>query len=858
MNIRLKALLVAVTALLGVLPSLAGTSLATATVPHSASATGIPCYPSGGPRVSVFYLYATGQPDDLAFRLPALRDAAAQLDAVVAASAARTGGVRHVKLRTGDDCALVVRSLAVDRADPVANLAQLQKDGLLPVGDTGLAFAGPTLGGFTAGATSPEDDRPDAANVSNAGGQLGVVGFGAWGSVEGPAAVLARALGAVQRTAPHASASGGCTDGADPLCYDDLAIGAPLTSTCPASGRYLLDCGGDDYFSTAPVPGSWLASHWNIADSTFLSDDPPPRADPVEAIGIALEGIPADGRVGPQTPITVRVTNSQPLQEVVLVSSRAPGAQPLAVTGSSATGALRSLASTGPAEIFAVVTDKLGRERISALVPVEHVRGGVLTVGSPSSALRGSVDYRVDLDLSGDQLKATRFLVFRPRVGDVEPIVLADVQVVSGQVTYTGTLDTTKLPDGDGQSIFLVLADAAGDAVPGSQTSLRRSISNVRPLLSLDVRPDEVLQGVRTLTAGVEGAVSAVRFVQTTTDCAAGRVLGTVAAAPYALAYDSAADWRGPGQGWSLCVLAVLPGGSTTTTGPVPVQGTLPDSVELRLPPGSVFTVGLNKVPIIVRAPSNRRLRAVQLLETSPLFGKGGHLVMSTPVTGGTLPTALDLVVAPGAVGRTEVYVRAVFEDGAGEYLRTDAVPVTAVAGPAPTMTFSASTILTGEKVLVSGTAPPGAELRMFAVVRPGTTYTLVRSGTVPLDGKYSALLGPPANARIYTQVLGGGSTAAMPLNVRSAVSLAVTRTALRTYRFSGSVVPKRAGVRVTVARRTPTGGLFLVQTTSGADGRWAVSHRFTANGPVDVLAVASANAVTAQGSSPVRRLVVS
>jgi hypothetical protein len=817
---------------------------------------GIPCYDGDGPRLHVFYLYATGQPNDVDSRSAVIRDAVAQADSVFASSALRTGGVRHLRLRTGADCTLQITPLAVDKADPAANLAAIRKAGLLAAGDDALAFVGPTLGSYGGDATFTDDDTPGATNRNNAGGQIATIGFGFWGDVEAVPLVLSRALGAVQRSAPHASGSGHCTDGVDPLCFDDFTIGQPLTSTCPGEGRYLLDCGNDDYFSTAPAAGSWLATHWNVADSVFLASVPPARIDVVPPIGITVKGIPADGRVGPQTPITVEVADDQPLTQVTLASDHSPGLQPLTITGSSATGSLRSLESTGPGTLFVLVRDKLGRQRRSPVQQVTYVSGAKLEVGPPSAAISGLAPYTVTIDPSGDQLTTTRFVVFAPKTAEHEPIILVDRPYTPGTTTYTGTIDTYKLPDGDLQQLVLVLADSQGAAVPESQTGIRVTISNIRPALSFSV-PSGPLGTTAQLTAQTSAPVTSVTYLHTRTDCASGRFLGSATTAPYAVDYAPAADWSGPQQPSYLCARAALADGKTTTVGPVKVTLTEPDSVELKLAPGAALSVGRNKLPVVLTLPSHRQVRLLQLMETSRLFGKGGHFVGSMQVESGAIPSTLDVDIPPGAIGSTELYVRAVFADSEGEFLRSNQVSVRGVAGPAPTITASSALIAAGEKVLLRGRASPGAQLRIYALSRPATTFRIVRSGAVPLDGVYGALLAPTTNTRFYVEVVGAGKSPQVGVQVRSLVSLSAARTSRLTYRLSGTVFPKRARVVVTVGARTSRGGVPLVRAVTTADGRWSATYRFPSAGTVEIFAVTTADLVNAAGSSAIRRMSV-
>ena len=98
-------------------------------------------------------------------------------------------------------------------------------------------------------------------------------------------------LGAVQNSAPHSSGkiggpmgpdAGHCYDEFDLECYDDDghlwlnftdpncdgAITAPPDIYSDAEEAW--DCNKDDYFSIAPLPASYLDTHWNTADSVFL------------------------------------------------------------------------------------------------------------------------------------------------------------------------------------------------------------------------------------------------------------------------------------------------------------------------------------------------------------------------------------------------------------------------------------------------------------------------------------------------------------------------------------------------------------------------------------------------------------
>lgn len=71
-------------------------------------------------------------------------------------------------------------------------------------------------------------------------------------------------LGAVQSTTPHSSGGAHCNDGYDVMCYADGGRSSNYSSTaCPEPAPF--DCNHDDYFHPSPDPGSYLATHWNLA-----------------------------------------------------------------------------------------------------------------------------------------------------------------------------------------------------------------------------------------------------------------------------------------------------------------------------------------------------------------------------------------------------------------------------------------------------------------------------------------------------------------------------------------------------------------------------------------------------------------
>jgi hypothetical protein len=127
-------------------------------------------------------------------------------------------------------------------------------------------------------------------------------------------------LGGVQYTAPNTSGGGHCIDENDRMCYADgpnmaAANGKAMIYLCPTTHERLFDCNHDDYFTTAPVSGSYLATHWNTANSSFLisgdSSGTAPPPSPVDAMAPKVTiTAPADGsKIKNNVTITANATD---------------------------------------------------------------------------------------------------------------------------------------------------------------------------------------------------------------------------------------------------------------------------------------------------------------------------------------------------------------------------------------------------------------------------------------------------------------------------------------------------------------------------------------------------------------------
>jgi hypothetical protein len=277
-----------------------------------------------GNRVQAVYAYPADGQDGYDAVAPYIRQWAAQSDQVLNDSAAETGGVRHVRYVTDANCQVDVAKVALT-PEGIASLGGTARDlaaqGLDRSDRKYLVWVDAYV--YCGVATVKPDDRAGQNNANNGNGSPGMVARvdrGCWGSASDSAEAheLTHILGGVQPTAPRGTWNYHCSDESELMCYDDDStadgyVGShgqlvPLTYVCPRSHERLLDCGGDDYFSANPDANGWLAQHWNVANSSFLTSEGSPSVPDSTAPRVTAPQVRVEGRLARRVPVRLSWT----------------------------------------------------------------------------------------------------------------------------------------------------------------------------------------------------------------------------------------------------------------------------------------------------------------------------------------------------------------------------------------------------------------------------------------------------------------------------------------------------------------------------------------------------------------------
>ncbi|WP_246042529.1 MULTISPECIES: RICIN domain-containing protein [Streptomyces] len=225
---------------------------------------------SSGNRVQVVYVHGPDR-DRYSQYFASFRKWAADADLIYSMSAQETGGVRHIRYVTAADCTPTVLNIELPAsalADFSATNRALAAKGLDRRDRKYMIFADSQV--YCGIGTFAGDERPGQNNLSNFGPSYGRTDTGCWGG-HTAAHELGHNLGAVNNSAPNTSRGAHCTDEWDVMCYSDTPYYPKMRNVCTnKASENILDCNHDDYFHTNPKPGSYLATHWNIADNQFL------------------------------------------------------------------------------------------------------------------------------------------------------------------------------------------------------------------------------------------------------------------------------------------------------------------------------------------------------------------------------------------------------------------------------------------------------------------------------------------------------------------------------------------------------------------------------------------------------------
>jgi hypothetical protein len=232
-----------------------------------------------GKRVQVLYARTEDVADRFAAYVDLIRDSAADADAIFDASAHETGGHRHIRFVTNAECEIEVIPVVLPAQTDdtfAATVSALRTLGYADATRKYLIFMDASK--YCGIASVVNDNQPGPNNRSNLITGYARVDNGCWDGIS-VAHELIHTLGGIQLSAPNSSGAWHCTDAHDIMCYSDAPYYPALRSVC-ISERFsrLLDCNHDDYFHTNPPTGSYLATHWNVADSDFLINTPDEHA----------------------------------------------------------------------------------------------------------------------------------------------------------------------------------------------------------------------------------------------------------------------------------------------------------------------------------------------------------------------------------------------------------------------------------------------------------------------------------------------------------------------------------------------------------------------------------------------------
>jgi hypothetical protein len=277
--------------------------------PIPTSANGIACDGDGvtGDRVQMIYVHASDVADRYSQFAGSFQQYTKNLNDLYVQSGQENGGTaRYIRFVTDSNCNVPVPDVTLTSTgdDNMNNtMSELRAQGYNRADRKYVLWVDANvycgLGMFFG------DDQPGPANVNNIGPMFARVDSACWG---GPAEAheLGHTLGAVNYSAPHTTGGAHCNDANDRMCYNDGGPTGTQTYPCPNRSPYWLDCNHDDYFNTGQPadPTSYIATHWNLANSMFLIVGPTAISQPAPTPTPTPTPPPP-----PASPITITITS---------------------------------------------------------------------------------------------------------------------------------------------------------------------------------------------------------------------------------------------------------------------------------------------------------------------------------------------------------------------------------------------------------------------------------------------------------------------------------------------------------------------------------------------------------------------
>jgi 5-hydroxyisourate hydrolase-like protein (transthyretin family) len=748
----------------------------------------VPCDGDGttGYRVQAMYVVTA----DKANRFAALQDQIKQwaggVNTVFKLSAAKTGGVREVRYVTASNgdgtCSPTVLNVTVPAGSFTsfnATIAAVQALGFTStsrkylmwvdgVGQCGIAQMYP-------GSKATQD------NYNNGyAAQYARIDTACWGRSDHSteAHELSHMLGSVQGDSPHATAAGHCYDESDLMCYADGG-GKAMQQVCALDQEPLFDCNDDDYYSTYPPAGSYLATHWNTADSRFLIGGGNGTGGGAPGVPTALGGtLSVNNPAIPGLPTQVAVNLEVPAGRTTSVAwtSARPDCVFASPTAEQTTVTCDAKSATAT-KVTATVTDSTGAKLVRtgsltfsgtnrAVTPTVRIDGSAAASYTSCPSGRGVISAKVLDGASGVGVKGLTVTWYR-KVGSNTPTKIGTAATNADGVA-------TMNPVGTAAGLYSAKTTLAPAFAAGASSDIDVNVASAACSTSLTSNVDKtsVTAGspvtvtgtlTRTLPGGATRAAAGERvaiFTQAngaTTWASAGSAT-TTATGSYSVAIKPTA---------SVAVQArfVARTGFTASTAPSVNVAVVPWTTALTVAPSATDTMA--GVPVTLSGTLKQSaggttsvMPATPVQVVYPLAGgKTGTASGTTNASG-----VYSVVIKPTAAGTATVKYAG--KPGWTATTATQALTVTTWTS-ALTMTASrnASTgavTVTGSLKVTdkAGTTTPKASGVVAVTYQATALKTATVNATTKADGSFAITVRPAASGQVSARYAGGAGYA--------------------------------------------------------------------------------------------------